>query len=236
MASSSINSRSALLLLPSPVSFDYEMVKGTLEPSLSDVMTKLSETVKGSNRIVAVDIALGVSALLSPSNRPNSRIFKGLQHYLANIYTLIGAVAAARDIELDSPGGIDARVVFIDYSPADHRSSMPLQSRTRSQFGPLIDMLSLATSGRRWDHVFYPNNDAGKTMFNSFAECVDHNSTLRDRIVAAATPASSGQDWAVSDSVLQAEDEDGEHVPVGSSCIRYSNRPISDMSIGCIKV
>lgn len=219
MASDSINPPSALLLLPSPASFDYIKIKDAFEPSVSDVMIKLSGSVKGSHRIASVDIALGVSALLSRSNKPVSRIFKGLQHYLASIYTLIGAVAAAQDIELDSPGGIDARVVFIDYSPPGHPSNTSAQTRPRSQFGPLLDILSLATSGRRWDHVFYPNDEAGKTLANCFANCVGHNSTLKDSFAAVIQPVSSSPDWTVSDSALQPEVESNNAVAVGISCI-----------------
>lgn len=236
MASDSTNPPSALLLLPPPVSFDYDKVKDAFEPPVSDAMIKLSETVKGSHRIASVDIALGVSGLLSRSNKPVSRIFKGLQHYLATIYTLIGAVAAARDIELDSPGGIDARVVFIDYSPPGHPSNTSAQTCPRSQFGPSLDIVSLATSGRRWDHVFYPNNGAGKALVNCFVDCVGHDTALEDRFAAVIQPVSSSPDWTVSDSFLQPEAEDNDTVSVGNSCTNLLKTMGSDKFLGDTKI
>lgn len=226
MASNNINTTSALLLLPSPASFDYEKVKDVFEPSVSDVMIRLSDTVKGSNRIASVDIALGVPGLLSYTNKPVSRIFKGLQHYLASIYTLIGAVAAGRDIELDSPGGIDARVVFIDYPTHDHLADTSIQMRARSQFGPSLDMLSLATSGRRWAHVFHPNNEAGRVLAKLFAECVGHDSALKDRITAATQPVSSSPDWAISHAGLHPDTVDNEGAQVGAYALLIPNRAI----------
>lgn len=235
MASDNTSAPSALLLLPPSATFDYDKVKDAFEQSVSDVMTKLSSVVKGSNRIASVDIALGVSSLLSRRNKPVSRIFKGLQHYLASIYTLIGAVAAARDIELDSPGGIDARVVFVDYSTPGHPSNTPIQMRPRSQFGPLLDMLSLATSGRRWDHVFYPSNEAGKTLADCFADSVNHNPTLKDRYATVTQSVSGSPDWMVSDSILQPEEEDNEAKMVGFSCIRHVKTLMADKSLGRIQ-
>lgn len=198
-----LDTPSALLLLPSSASFDYEKVKSAFEPTVSDVMMKLSKAVKETNRLASVDIALGIPNLLSSSNKPQARMFKDLQHCLSSMYTLIGAVAAARDIELDSPGGIDVRIIFVDCSHSGTPQTARLQPERQSQFGPLLDMLSLAASGRRWDHVFYPDHEVGKILANCFLECAGGKSKDYRNCTAAVTTSAS---WNVPDSIFNLED------------------------------
>lgn len=157
MSSKSARPHSALLLLPPPPSFDFVPINDAFQTTVSDVLVKLSGPLHEFSGIASLDIALAVPDLLAPANKPRARIFKQLQHYLSSIYTLVGAAAATRDIELDSPGGIDVRVVFVDPS-----------STSRSHFGPTLDLHSLAASDRVWDHVFYPSNEAGKTLADAF--------------------------------------------------------------------
>lgn len=210
MAFESVSPPSALLLLPPPPSFDFVQVKDAFEPSVSDVLGKLSDILNETNRIAFLDIALAVPEILSPANRPRARVFKQLQHYLTSVYTLIGAVSAARDIELDSPGGIDARVIFVDNSQA---SSSPI-SATRSQWGPTVDLLSLATSGRQWDHVFHPNSQAGKTLANSFVSIRGQSKGATRSIIQAV---SSGPEWTVPTRLLIPEQEEQPVAAVGNT-------------------
>lgn len=112
MASDLPTSSVALLLLPPPPSFSFRPVKDVFGTPFADVLVKLVKALNGSNSIATLDIVLQIPGLLSPSARPQAKVFAPLQQYLTSIYTLIGAVAAAHNIELDSPGGIDARVVF----------------------------------------------------------------------------------------------------------------------------
>lgn len=211
----SLDTPSALLLLPSPTSFDYDKVKEAFEPTISGVMMKLSTAVKESNHTASVDIALGIPDLLSNRNKPQAKIFKDLQHCLSSIYALIGAIAAARDLELDSPGGIDVRVVFVDYSPG---TQIERQPERQSQFGPLLDMLSLAASDRRWDHVFYPDNEVGKILANCFLGCLSESSDLRDRMAAVTANAS----WKVSGSIFNFDNSPGPLV--GIQLLIYSSQ------------
>ncbi|KAJ6104540.1 hypothetical protein N7523_010860 [Penicillium sp. IBT 18751x] len=181
----------AVLLLPPPPSFDFNPVKDVFQTSVSDVLVKLSEALHGSHDIASLDIALAVPGLLSPASKPRARIFKQLQHYLTSIYTLVGAAAAALDIELDSPGGIDARVVFVDHSP----------STTRSHFGPILDVQSLAISDRQWDHVFYLGNEAGKALADAFVSYRNHEASKLRAV-------SSSAEWTVP-TILLSPEQDG---------------------------
>lgn len=211
MASESVRPPSALLLLPPPPSFDFGPVKDAFQTSVSDVLVKLSESLNGSNGIASLDIALAVPDLLAPANKPRARVFKQLQHYLTSIYTLIGAEAAARDIELDSPGGIDARVLFVDYSP-----SACTVSATRSHFGPTLDLQSLATSDRLWDHVFHPSSEAGKMLADTFA-------SYRGNQLSKLRAVSSSSSWVVPSPLLCPEQEERQSGQVRDAVNRQTH-------------
>jgi hypothetical protein len=220
MASERISPLSALLLLPPPPSFNFGPVNEAFQTSVSDVLVKLSESLNGSNGIATLDIALAVPDLLAPANRPRARVFKQLQLYLTSIYTLIGAAAADRDIELDAPGGIDARVLFVDYSPSGGAVSM-----TRSHFGPTPDLQTLATSDRLWDHVFYPSSEAGKALADAFGS---HRSNQSLELQAV----SSSSNWAVPGPLLCPEQEERQSEQVGETSNRHPTIR-SNISKGC---
>ncbi|KAJ5543314.1 hypothetical protein N7535_005742 [Penicillium sp. DV-2018c] len=191
MASDTTNSPSALLLLPPPPAFSFAQVKNAFEPSLVDVYAKLSKALNGSNRTAVLDVALAIPDLLSPSCRPRARVFAQLQHYLTSVYTLIGAVCATQNIELDSPGGIDTRVVFIDSS----EDASVIQASGSSRFGPILHLQTLANSGRSWDRIYYLTNTSGKELANSFTNSVD--SQARDTVAANLQAITSNADWTI---------------------------------------
>ncbi|CAG8061312.1 unnamed protein product [Penicillium olsonii] len=152
---------SALLLLPPPPAFSFEQVKETFEPSLIDVFTKLSEGLDGS-KLYVLDIALAVP--IPAEGKPRAKVFAQLQQYLTSMYSLVGAICATHSIELDAPGGIDARVVFVEVNgnPCAEASDSP-------RFGPVLDLRTLANSGREWDHIFHLGNSLGRKLALSFA-------------------------------------------------------------------
>ncbi|KZN83965.1 Uncharacterized protein EN45_110830 [Penicillium chrysogenum] len=201
MASDHINSPSALLLLPPPPAFSFAQVKDVFQPSLVDVYTKLSNALSGSNRTAVLDIALAIPDLLSPSCQPRAKVFAQLQHYLTSVYTLVGAVCATQNIELDSPGGIDTRVVFIDAS----ENTSAIQASGSSRFGPILDIRSLANSGRCWDYVFYLSNITGQNLANSLTNSV--GSQDRDGRAASMKAIISEPDWTISGRLLIPDDQ-----------------------------
>lgn len=201
MASDLPTSIAALLLLPPPPSFAFRPVKDVFETPLADVLVNVVKALKGSNSIATLDIVLQIPDLLSPSARPQAKVFAPLQQYLTSFYTLIGAVAAAHNIELDAPGGIDARIVFT----GDHSLSASASAPSGLGFGPIVDLQSLVTSARRWDHVFYLNNDPGSRLFRNFSRMSEPQNTQRV-IIGVNAPHSSN--WSVPASILLPEDHE----------------------------
>lgn len=202
---------SALLLLPPSQSFSLGGVKHAFETSVSEVLVKLSKNVKNSNQIAILDVALAIPNLLSSSNKPRAKIFGPLQHYLSSIYTLITTVGATHKVEFDCPGGIDTRVIFIDY-PSSSSSDVPEASpqvTSDSQIGPIIKLQALAAADREWDNVFYLNNRHGRDLADSF---VAHLTGPRLRLATDHTASfmqmiSCSGDWPVPPSLLVPDDQ-----------------------------
>ncbi|KAJ5812024.1 hypothetical protein N7474_008325 [Penicillium riverlandense] len=157
-------SPSTLLLLPPPPSFTFGPVEDAFSLPLAEVYARLVRILDGSNRLASLDIALAIPDLLAPANRPRAKVFEQLQRYLTSIYTLVGAVCSAKNIELDAPGGIDTRVIFVDHTPSE--IDCP-------EFGPVLALKSLATSERSWDYVFYPDIPAGQNLASTFANLAE---------------------------------------------------------------
>ena len=193
------DSTSALLLLPPPPAFSVDRVKSAFEPAISDALTRLAGPIKGSTRIATLDIVLTIPDLQSTSCRPIAKVFAQLQQYLTSIYTLVGTVAAARDVELDSPGGIDARVLFLDPSTTTESISYQIDVGDLG-FGPIFGLHSLATSARQWDHLWYPNIESGKLLANSFVQNIQESSRVHSESLLQAV--SSSQSWTVPEPLL----------------------------------
>lgn len=161
-----ISPPSALLLLPPPPSAPFEQLQEAYRPSISAACSKLPRSLKNANHIAILDVALCVPGLLSPAYLPRTRVFGSLQRLLSDIYKLIGIVCAEQGIELDLPGGVDVRVVFLDFDPAPGSTS---ETPRNSQHGPILDLHTLASSGRPWDWIFYPDNASGQNLATAFS-------------------------------------------------------------------
>ncbi|KAI9931022.1 hypothetical protein ASPWEDRAFT_23110 [Aspergillus wentii DTO 134E9] len=203
MASDRFSPPSGLLLLPPPPSTSFEQLRDAYGPSLSDVFSKISRMLNGSNDIAVLDIALSIPGLLSPSYQPRAKVFKRLQSFLASIYSLIGIVSTEQRIELDFPGGVDARVVFIDFDPV-HPALVVPENRQVSLYGPILDLQTLATSERSWDCVFYLDNKTGQSLAAAFSSLY---SQTRDFTAGIMHPISGVSDWESSEPLLINEDE-----------------------------
>lgn len=168
MASDSANPPSALLLLPPPPPAVFERFQDAYKPALSAVYTKLAKAINGANHMVVLDIALSIPDFPSLSCQPRVRVFPYLQRFLATLYRLIGVVCTEVNVELDTPGGVDTRLIFIDYDPAKSYF-IPQERRPFSHQGPMLDLPSLAASAHCWDSIYYLDNKHGQYQATSFS-------------------------------------------------------------------
>lgn len=150
----------ALLLLPAPPSPAVRSLKEVYGPALSHIFSNAAAQLKGSRNIYKLDVGLVIPQLLSTQYQPRAKAFSSIQHLLANFYTLVGALSASNDVELDAPGGLDVRVFFVNDND-DEQSSPEKGKRT---LGPIIDLETLATSQRPWDQIYIPDTKAGQLL------------------------------------------------------------------------
>lgn len=195
MAASPVSQTSALLLLPPPPSASFEQFQQVYESVLSEVCSRLLQSLQGTHRTAILDIVLALPGLRSSSSQPRSRVFGSLQSCLANVYRLLGVISVERGIELDVPGGIDARVVFLD-SDSIHQTTE--QSRGGSHIGPIVDLRTLAESARLWDWVFFPDNHVGQTLATAFSSIY---SQAKDPNAGDVQPIHGVSDWTPFDSL-----------------------------------
>lgn len=130
--------------------------------------------MNGTQRKAILDIGLAVAGLVAEADQPRARVFPPLQRLLAGVYKLIGAVAAKGGFELDSPGGIDVRVVFLMYDDDDDdddklASTTAFRSeRPASCSGPVVELRTLADSARSWDLICHLESQAGMKLAKLF--------------------------------------------------------------------
>lgn len=136
----------ALLLLSSAPSLSFHSLKEAYADALSSVLSTHSKSVKGTSRTVVLDIAISTRGLCSPDAQPRAKTFDRLQQLLASFYKLLAATSASLSIELDGPGGVDARVFFLDQDSAQHQA-VPL-------YGPIVSLQSLVASQRSWNMIY----------------------------------------------------------------------------------
>lgn len=166
MAMDSFPSKYVLLLLPiAPL----DSIEDAYFLALTTVLSDLSKSVQG-NQIATLDIAVATPGLLSPDSQPRSRLFAALQRFLAGIYKLIGIVGVKESIELDTPGGVDARVFFLDYSHPQPPSIPQAVNRNVPLQGPIIDLQTLVLCSRKWSTVYSLQTDDGEALLTEFLD------------------------------------------------------------------
>ncbi|KAE8352620.1 hypothetical protein BDV28DRAFT_134817 [Aspergillus coremiiformis] len=194
-----ISSASAMLLLPPPPSASFEQCKNVYDPILSTVFTDLAK-FNGTNHIAILDIALCLPGLHSPTCQPRAKLFKSLQGLLANIYRLIGIVSVENNIELDAPGGIDPRVILLDFDSVHlpEKDSLPV-----SPMGPILDLKTLAKSARLWDRIYYLDNQVGQNLATAFSSIY---SQFKDPNAGTLHSISGASTWTPSKSIVVPDD------------------------------
>ncbi|KAI9042630.1 putative pantetheine-phosphate adenylyltransferase [Aspergillus affinis] len=200
MAASPVSQTSALLLLPPPPSASFEQFKAVYDSLLSSVCSRLVQNLQGIHQTATLDIVLALPGLRSSTSQPRSRVFGSLQACLANIYRLLGVLSVEQGIELDVPGGIDARVVFLDFDSINLPTE---QSRGSSHIGPIVDLRTLAESTRLWDWVFFPDNHVGQTLAKAFSSIY---SQAKDPNAGGVHPIPGIPEWTPFDSLTASGD------------------------------
>jgi len=110
-------------------------------------------------------------------------VFKETEHLLAELYSMISVICAQKNIELDSPGGIDPRILLVEYEVSE---SLPEEQNPPSSIftsGPIIDFNTFALTRRSWQYIFCVEGEQGQQVFRIYSAIVNTKSpSLRGQI------------------------------------------------------
>lgn len=129
----------------------------------------------------------------SPDCKPRAKVFAQLQELLTSIYRLVGTICATCSIELDIPGGIDVRVVFVDHAIGEQSP----ETSHGPQFGPILNLRALLNSGRHWDQIFYLSNKLGEALAKDVVDAQPHGD-----MAARLQAIQNNTDWAIPQPLL----------------------------------
>ncbi|KAL4974860.1 hypothetical protein BDW66DRAFT_78824 [Aspergillus desertorum] len=208
MPSSRINPPSALLLLPPPPSVCFDQFHTVYEPVLATVFANLLKALNGANRTAVLDIALSLPGLQSPLCQPPTRAFASLQRIVEHMYRLVGVISIERKIEMEGPGGIDSRVILLDFDSARGITATATNSVPVERNGPIVDVKTLASSGRLWDSIYYPDTSVGQELATAFSSFY---TSTKDPNGGDLQSISGSPQWSPGESLVVSEG------PVGSA-------------------
>ncbi|KFY72896.1 hypothetical protein V499_06990 [Pseudogymnoascus sp. VKM F-103] len=174
---------SLLLLPPPPQSLDRASLKAAYLPAFTAALADLASA--RVSPIAVLDIAVPWPALRGQAEKPRSHLFRESQHLLAELYSLISLVCARKGIELDGPGGIDPRVLLVEYDPSQPPPSYQGSSNSPAAAagGPIIDLQTLALTRRSWNLIFRVDGEQGQQVFQRYSTLANtHSPPLRGHI------------------------------------------------------
>lgn len=157
-------SPSALLLLPAPTSFTRSSLGTACGPTLSSLLPFLAKSVKGTNDIARLDIAVVLPEFINIKDTPRAILFAQTQTLLTELYTLLCLIAVEHGVELDFPGGVDVRIFMLEAI-----REAPETSVNYAFSGPLIGMATLVASRARiYDSIFSIESEEGEHILQAF--------------------------------------------------------------------
>lgn len=155
-----------LLLLPSISSIaSIQHLKTIYGPSLIALFSDLLLVVPKSTPVV--DIALACPYLCGTQLVTRSELFDKTQADLSRLYTLICILLTKLNDEADK---IDVRVVLLAYANGVE-NDRELSAKDRSVIGPVVNLFSLAHSGRQWHLIYSIESQDGEKLLDSFLCC-----------------------------------------------------------------
>ncbi len=156
---------SALLLLPPPPStLSSPNARAAYGPAIEEALKHVKAT-----KIPRLDISISVPpSWLDEQEPPRTSIFERAQKALAQTYSLICAIAASQEMELDCWGGIDVRVFFLLPVPEPAEEPASRQGVGKTFSGPFVDLLTLIESRRAYQTLLGVQSEEGERLLKSF--------------------------------------------------------------------
>jgi phosphopantetheine adenylyltransferase len=146
--------------------------------------------------LAILDIVIPCPSLNGQLEKPRSQIFKKVQHIWAEVYSIVSAICARKNIELDGPGGIDVRVLLTDYDEARKNDV----NFSNFMSGPIVTFETFAHSKRKWEHIFRVGGGDGTQVYERYLSATGGKSPatgkLHDAPAAAKAPTTETPNFA----------------------------------------
>src|SRR2546423_7858790 len=155
----------SLLLLPIPTSWTRSSLRTACGPTLSNVLPFAGKSVKGTNKLARLDIAVVLPESFTIRDTPRVILFNQTQPLLKELYTLICAIALEHEVELDIPAGVDARIFMLEAVRNESTQTGPVD---QAYCGPLLNLQTLVSARRAYDPVFSVESEQGEHILQAF--------------------------------------------------------------------
>ncbi|KAK5716091.1 hypothetical protein LTR15_009916 [Elasticomyces elasticus] len=147
-------------------------IKEAFGDTISQVLKEVASHSSESRHAAVLEIALAIPSLVGKQHVPRSTLYDDVQASVAAVYKLVCVIAAEDGVNVEDHDGIDVRVLLIAWSP--DRSGGQSTST-----GPVVDLGTLARSGRQWQFAFGVESDAGEAMVKAFVAAKGSGSTTQ---------------------------------------------------------
>ncbi|CAK4031610.1 hypothetical protein DOTSEDRAFT_67576 [Lecanosticta acicola] len=155
--------RFLLLLPPTPIPTSASALRAAYGPTISDCLKEVATHSSETTKAAVLEIALACPHLLQAKISPRSALYDQTQAIVAGVYKLVVVTAAQDGVNVEDSDGVDVRVILVAWSPDGEP-----QAPASIPYGPIIDIGTLARSGRRWQFAFGVESETGERMVRDF--------------------------------------------------------------------
>lgn len=170
--------KSLLLLTSQPEPPSFANLRAAYGQALSTALSSVAAEPNSTTGAAILEIALPYPDLEKYKSSPRSQLYAPCQRLLAGIYRLICVICATESLEIQGPGGVDARVLLLRIDEQG-QTTEGMKSNLSFQ-GPICDLWTLATSSRDWIIIFSLEGKEGDALLNQFLGLVERLSWRRN--------------------------------------------------------
>ncbi|KAI9876920.1 MAG: hypothetical protein M1830_005297, partial [Pleopsidium flavum] len=144
-------------------------MKAAYGPALTSLLPTVAKSANGTSKASVLEIALSCPFPPEQDRSPRSSIYSRIQKRVAGLYKLISIICAQQYIDVEDRGGVNVRILLLDYAkglhPADENNDLPSKSPLPD---PITDLPTLVRCNRPWARVVSLESEEGESLLQSF--------------------------------------------------------------------